>query len=168
MNEKPGASKSQEPLEAIVGRLLAANKLTLALAESCTGGLLGHRLTQVPGCSIYLLGGIIAYSYEAKERLLNVRHDSLYTHGAVSALVALEMARGARLAFMADIGVSVTGIAGPTGETPDKPVGLVYLALSTRSHEHWEQHLWDSDRSGNKARSAEAALEMLYHFVSGL
>jgi len=154
-----------EKLEVIVGHMLAERKLKLATAESCTGGLVGHRLTNVPGSSGYLEGGVIAYSYEAKERLLGVHHDTLYEHGAVSAETALEMARGARKALGADIGIAVTGIAGPGGGLPGKPVGLVYIALSARTVERVEHFVWDSDREGNKALSAEAALAMLKEFL---
>ena len=152
-------------LENEVGELLVEKKLTLGLAESCTGGLVGHRLTEMPGCSAYFRGGVVAYAYEAKERLLGVRHTTIYDHGAVSAETALEMARGARRVLGADIGLSVTGIAGPTGGTPDKPVGLVYVALSTRTGERYERHVWDGDRSGNKALSAEAALDLLCRYL---
>jgi PncC family amidohydrolase len=151
----------QDPLEVWVGRLLTAKNLTLALAESCTGGLVSHRLTEVPGSSAYFLGGIVSYANTAKEQLLGVNHNTLYNYGAVSAETALKMAQGARLALGADIGLSVTGIAGPTGGTPDKPVGLVYVALASRSEERCERHVWESDRSGNKALSAEAALDLL-------
>jgi PncC family amidohydrolase len=154
-----------EKLEVIVGHMLAERKLKLATAESCTGGLVGHRLTNVPGSSDYLEGGVIAYSYEAKERLLGVHHNTLYEHGAVSAETALEMARGARKALGADIGIAVTGIAGPGGGLPGKPVGLVYIALSARTYERVERFVWDSDREGNKAYSAEAALAMLKEFL---
>ena len=154
-----------EKLEVIVGHMLAERKLKLATAESCTGGLVGHRLTNVPGSSSYLEGGVIAYSYEAKERLLGVHHDTLYEHGAVSAETALEMARGVRKALGADIGIAVTGIAGPSGGLPGKPVGLVYIALSARTVERVEHFVWDSDREGNKALSAEAALAMLKEFL---
>lgn len=154
-----------EKLEVIVGHMLAERKLKLATAESCTGGLVGHRLTNVPGSSGYLEGGVIAYSYEAKERLLGVHHDTLYEHGAVSAETALEMARGVRKALGADIGIAVTGIAGPGGGLPGKPVGLVYIALSARMYERVEHFVWDSDREGNKAYSAEAALAMLKEFL---
>ena len=154
-----------EKLEVIVGQMLAERKLKLATAESCTGGLVGHRLTNVPGSSGYFEGGIIAYSYEAKERLLGVHHATLYEHGAVSAETAIEMARGARKAFGTDIGVAVTGIAGPGGGLPGKSVGLVYIALSARTYERVEHFVWDSDRDGNKALSAEAALAMLKEFL---
>lgn len=154
-----------DKLEVIVGQWMAERKLKLATAESCTGGLLGHRITDVPGSSTYYEGGIIAYSYEAKERLLGVHHDTLYEHGAVSAETALEMARGARRELGTDIGISITGIAGPGGGMPGKPVGLVYIALSARNSERVEHYLWESDREGNKRRSADAALEMLREFL---
>jgi PncC family amidohydrolase len=156
---------NQEPLEKQIGELLTAKNQTLAVAESCTGGLLGHRLTEVPGSSTYFLGGVVAYAYDVKERLLGVKHDTLYNYGAVSRETALEMARGARRVLGTDIGLSVTGIAGPTGGTPDKPVGLVYIALSTRDSEQCERHVWKSDRSGNKALSAEAALDLLRRYL---
>ena len=154
-----------EKLEVIVGQMLAERKLKLATAESCTGGLVGHRLTNVPGSSGYFQGGIIAYSYEAKERLLGVHHDTLYEHGAVSAETALEMARGARKALGTDIGIAVTGIAGPGGGLPGKPVGLVYIALSARTYERVERFVWNSDRESNKMQSAEVALAMLKEFL---
>jgi nicotinamide-nucleotide amidase len=154
-----------DKLEEIVGRMLAERKLTLAVAESCTGGLLGHRITNVPGSSDYFQGGIIAYSYDAKERLLGVHHDTLYERGAVSEETALEMARGARKALGTDVAVSITGIAGPSGGLPGKPVGLVYIALSARNEERVKRFVWDSDREGNKARSAEAALAMLKEYL---
>jgi len=157
-----------DKLEAVVGRMLAERKLTLSVAESCTGGLLGHRITDVPGSSGYFEGGIIAYSYEAKERLLNVHHSTLYQRGAVSPETALEMARGARTALGTDIGLSVTGIAGPGGGMLDKPVGLVYIALSARNTERVERFVWNSDREGNKALSAEAALAMLKQYLEQL
>lgn len=150
-----------ESLEAQVGLALRRRGLTLAVAESCTGGLIGHRLTNVPGSSDYFLGGIVAYAYEAKERLLGVHHQTLYEHGAVSRETCLEMARGARMALGADIGIAVTGIAGPTGGLPDKPVGLTWIAISTRDEEQAEQHTWSGDRDENKRLSAEAALQML-------
>jgi len=154
-----------DTLEQIVGRMLAECKLTLAVAESCTGGLLGHRITNVAGSSEYFEGGVIAYSYDAKERLLSVHHDTLYEHGAVSPETALEMARGARKALGADIGLSITGIAGPGGGLPGKPVGLTFIGLSARNVERVERFVWESDREGNKVLSADAALEMLKEFL---
>ena len=150
-----------EPLELLVGKALKSRGRTLALAESCTGGLVGHRITEVPGSSEYLLGGIVAYAYEAKERQLGVHHQTLYEHGAVSRETAIEMARGARHAFGADIGLAVTGIAGPGGGMPDKPVGTTWIAVSSREGEWAEKHTWNGDRSSNKGRSAEAAMNLL-------
>ncbi|HLE27073.1 MAG TPA: CinA family protein [Anaerolineales bacterium] len=155
-------------LEILVGQLLTQHKLTLAVAESCTGGLVGHRLTNVPGSSTYFLGGVVAYAYDAKEDLLGVSHNTLYDHGAVSEETAREMARGVRRALGADIGVSVTGIAGPGGGMPDKPVGLAWVALSTREGEHAKRFVWDGDRITNKEKSAEAALEMVREYLEGL
>ena len=156
-----------EPMELRLAQAFRARGWTLALAESCTGGLIGHRLTNIPGSSDYFLGGIVAYAYEAKERLLAVRHQTLYEHGAVSRETAIEMARGARLALGADVGVSVTGIAGPAGGLPDKPVGLTWVAVSTRDGERAEQFLWKGDRLANKELSADAALDLMLQTVEG-
>jgi PncC family amidohydrolase len=153
-------------IEVKAGELLSRIGMTLAVAESCTGGLLGHRITNVAGSSAYFLGGIIAYAYEAKERLLEVRHATLYEHGAVSEETAMEMARGARRALRADIGLSVTGIAGPGGGMPGKPVGLTWVALSARDGDWAERHVWDGDREQNKAMSADAALHFLISRLS--
>jgi PncC family amidohydrolase len=150
-----------DPIEAQVGQTLRRRGLTLAVGESCTGGLIGHRLTNMPGSSDYFLGGIVAYAYEAKERLLDVHHQTLYEHGAVSRETAIEMARGARHALGADIGLAVTGIAGPTGGLPGKPVGLTWIAFSTRDREVAQSHQWTGDRAENKRLSAEAALAFL-------
>lgn len=152
-------------LEAEIGALLKAQGRTLATAESCTGGLLGHRITNVPGSSTYYLGGVIAYANEAKEALLGVRRETLLAHGAVSAETALEMARGARQRLGADMAVAVTGIAGPSGGSADKPVGLVYIALSAPDGERWERHVWPGNRLENKERSAEAALRLLLGYL---
>lgn len=157
----------EEPLEVQVGSALRAKGWTLALGESCTGGLVGHRITNVPGSSDYFLGGVVAYAYEAKERLLHVRHETLYTHGAVSGETAQEMALGARLALGADVGLSITGIAGPDGGLPEKPVGLVWLAVSTRAGQKAERHVWQGDRLAIKTQSTEAALALLLRTVEG-
>ncbi len=156
---------SNTQLEKVVGELLRAQGLTLSVAESCTGGLLSHHLTNVPGSSDYFIGGVVTYAYDAKERVLNVRHDTLYDYGAVSEQTALEMARGARWLFHTDVALSVTGIAGPGGGLPDKPVGLTYIALSARDREVCQRFVWDSDREGNKIRSTQAALEILTTYL---
>jgi PncC family amidohydrolase len=152
-------------VEQAIGALLVEQGLTLATAESCTGGLVAHRITNVPGSSTYYLGGFIAYANEAKEALLGVRHETLLAHGAVSEETAREMARGARQRIGAAIGVSVTGIAGPTGGTPDKPVGLVYIALSTSEAELCEHHIWQGNRLKNKEQSAQAALQLVLAYL---
>ena len=155
-------------LEAAIGQALIKSNLTLAVAESCTGGLIGHRITNVPGSSAYFLGGIVSYSYDAKERLLGVSHATLYDFGAVSEETAREMARGARRAIGADIGLSVTGIAGPGGAMPGKPVGLTWVALSARDADQARQFIWSGDREENKAQSAEAALALLRDYLQSL
>lgn len=159
-------SNKNEPLEVVVGKLMRERKLTLAVAESCTGGLIMHRLTNVAGSSAFLLGGIVAYAYEAKVKLLGVKQDELLRHGAVSEIVASQMARGVRDALAADISLSVTGIAGPGGGTPEKPVGLTYLALNAGTFERVVRRVWDQDREGNKQCSAEAALGLLFDYLT--
>jgi len=141
--------------------LLKARGLTLAVAESCTGGLVGHALTNVPGSSDSFLGGIIAYSNAVKRDLLGVPEELLMAHGAVSRPVAIAMAQGVRRALGVDVGLAVTGIAGPAGGTPEKPVGTVHIAVVGPWGEAAEHHVWDADRVGNKVRSALAALELL-------
>jgi PncC family amidohydrolase len=152
-------------VEEAIGSLLLDHHLTLVTAESCTGGLVAHRITNVPGSSSYYLGGFIAYANEVKEALLGVRHETLLAHGAVSEETAREMARGARQRIGADVGVSITGIAGPTGGTPDKPVGLVYIALSTTEADLFERHIWQGNRLENKEQSAEATLQLLFTYL---
>ena len=148
-------------LENEVGRLLAERGLTLATAESCTGGLVAHRITNVPGSSEYYLGGFVAYAYEAKEVFLGVRHETLVAHGAVSVETAREMAKGVRERLGADLGLSVTGIAGPGGGTPEKPVGLVYVALSAPGVDLCQRYVWQGDRAANEAQSVDAALQLV-------
>ena len=160
-------TQNDEPLESNLGRLMTDAGLTLAVAESCTGGLIGHRITNVAGSSDYFLGGVIAYAYDAKERILGVAHDVLYDYGAVSEEVALEMARGARRLLGADIAVAVTGIAGPGGGMPGKPVGLVYIALSARDEARCERFVWAGDRETNKNLSADAALRLVIRYLRG-
>ena len=152
-------------VEEAIGNLLTQRGQTLTTAESCTGGLLSHRITNVPGSSAYFLGGLITYSNEAKEALLNVSHATLLAHGAVSEETAREMARGARRRLGADIAVSVTGIAGPSGGTPEKPVGLVYIALSAPDSERCQRHLWHGDRIANKEQSTDAALKLILSYL---
>ncbi len=156
-----------ESLEEQVGGLLRERGLTLALAESCTGGLLANRVTDVPGSSAYFVGGVVAYAYEAKVGLLSVTWDTLRAHGAVSRETVIEMARGARVALGADLAVSVSGIAGPGGGLPDKPVGTTWIGLSTTEGDWARQFVWDGDRAQNKAYSADAAFQFLLDYLGG-
>jgi nicotinamide-nucleotide amidase len=150
-----------ERMEEVVGLRLAVGGFTLATAESCTGGLVAERVTEVPGSSVYFREGVVAYSNEAKVRLLGVPSDLIAEYGAVSAPVAEAMADGVRLRADADFGVSVTGIAGPDGGTEDKPVGLVYLALSDDAHTEHRKLLLPGDRQLIRWRASQAALDLL-------
>lgn len=154
-------------LEEMLREIMHARGLTLAAAESCTGGLVADRITNVSGSSEYFPGGVVAYAYEAKVNLLGVSWDTLNVHGAVSAETVLEMARGARKIFNADIGISVSGIAGPTGGLPEKPVGTTWFGLATSEGE-WSRHfLWNGDRIQNKHYSSEAALQFVVDYLEG-
>jgi PncC family amidohydrolase len=148
-----------------VGQVLGSRELTLATAESCTGGLVGHLLTEIPGSSAWYVGGAVVYSDELKRRMAAVPADLLATHGAVSAEVAEALAMGIRTSLGTDLGLAVTGIAGPTGATPTKPVGLVYLGVSDRDGVVVDRHVWLGDRSANKRASAAAALRLLLERV---
>jgi len=148
-------------LETIIVRLLTEQKLTLALAESCTGGGLAHRVTNVPGASAVFLGGIVAYSNAAKQRFLGVRAETLARHGAVSEPVARAMAEGAREKFGADFALAVTGIAGPAGGTKAKPVGTVFIALAGAPGTVVERKFNPCGRERFKDLTAQQALEML-------
>lgn len=158
-------STSLADLSRRVGALLRKKGLTLALAESCTGGLVSDSITDTPGSSDYFLGGIVAYSNAAKEQLLGVRAETLAAYGAVSAACAAEMAQGARRAFGAHLAVSITGIAGPGGGTPAKPVGLAFLHLSAPDAEVGRQLQGGNDRRSNKVASAGAALQLLIWYL---
>ena len=157
----------KQPLEVVVGELLREHGLRLAVAESCTGGLIGHLLTNVPGSSTYYMGSVTAYAYEAKVRLLGVSWETLEKHGAVSRATVLEMARGVRRALAADVGLAVSGIAGPGGGTPEKPVGLTWVGLSTPHLQFARDYYWHGDRLENKAASADAALRLLVEHLQG-
>jgi PncC family amidohydrolase len=161
----------EQPLEVEVGFWLRQKGLKLVVGESCTGGLVGHLLTNVAGSSDYYLGSVTAYAYEAKEKLLGVRHETLLQYGAVSAETALEMARGARTALAGEfpldslVGISITGIAGPGGGMPGKPVGLTWFGLSATGYEKAWKFIWDGDRLENKAKSAQMALQLLLEYL---
>ena len=142
-------------------RVCVEQALTVALAESCTGGLVAHAITEVPGSSAYFRGGVVAYANEAKETLLGVDGAVLDAHGAVSAQVARAMAEGARARFEVDLAAATTGVAGPDGGTPAKPVGLVYVAVADTDQVELRRLQLTGDRGANKRDSALAALELL-------
>ena len=154
-----------KPLEVLVGEELSSQGLWLAVAESCTGGLIGHLLTNVAGSSRYYMGSVTAYANEAKVRLLGVGWETLEKYGAVSSETVIEMARGIRITLAADIGISVSGIAGPGGGTPEKPVGTVWIGLSSPSQEYSRHYLWSGDRLAVKEQSAQAALNLLLEYL---
>ncbi len=156
-----------------VGIWLRRRRLTLATAESCTGGLIGHLLTEVPGSSEYYAGGVVSYANEAKMALLGVPAGLLGMYGAVSRETALEMARGVRKALSSEldenilVGLAVTGIAGPGGATPAKPVGLTWIGLSARDFQGAWQFVWQGERSANKQSTAREALLLLLEYLQG-
>jgi PncC family amidohydrolase len=159
-----------DPLVEHARRLQAAcleRGRTVAAAESCTGGLVAHLITEVPGSSGYFRGGVVAYSDDVKRAALGVPDDVLRSHGAVSAQVAVAMAEGVRSRLGADLAVGVTGIAGPAGGTEAKPVGLVYVAVAGASGPLVRRYQWPHDREGNKRASAEAVLRLLLEAAGG-
>ncbi len=160
-------TKATSRLEEQVGALLRSRGLKLATAESCTGGLLASRITDVPGSSDYFLGGVVAYAYEAKVGVLNVSWDTLHAYGAVSSETVLEMARGACKALGADVAISVSGIAGPGGGLPNKPVGTTWFGLVTPDGEWSFLRQFDGDRLENKAQAGETALQLLADYLQG-
>ncbi len=153
--------EDEQSLEGVVLDALADAGRTLAVAESCTGGALAARLTSVPGASRAFLGGVVAYSNDAKRDLLGVDPASIEAEGAVSEAVALQLAAGARARLGADVGVATTGIAGPTGGTPDKPVGTVWLAYDDGETQRAVLLRLTTDRAVNTALSATAALDLV-------
>lgn len=157
--------QDSDTMESVVGALLKRRQLTIAVAESCTGGLIAHRLTNVPGSSDYFKMGIVAYHNKAKEKILGVQEKTPRIFGAVSPETAREMAEGVRRLAATDLGLSTTGIAGPTGATPQKPVGLVYVGLATEA----AVQVWDfqfrRDRQLNKQLFAQAALNQLRRYL---
>jgi PncC family amidohydrolase len=154
-------------LEERLGEGLRARGMTLAVAESCTGGLLASRITDVPGASDYFRGGIIAYQNDVKERLLAVPTRVLAQHGAVSEETAKAMAIGCRDLLVSDIALSITGIAGPGGGSAEKPVGLVYIALATADKVSCHRFNWGKDRLANKESSVNAALKLVLALLKG-
>ena len=163
----------EQLLEEKVGKLLRKKGLRLTVAESCTGGLVGHRITNIPGSSDYYLGSVTAYAYEVKESLLGVKHETLQKFGAVSRETVIEMAAGVRRALSGGfplenvIGVSISGIAGPGGGLPEKPVGTVWVGLSAGNGDWAWRFLWHGDRIKNKEDSAQAALQLVLDYLEG-
>ena len=150
-----------------VGAACRDRGFRIGTAESCTGGLVASAITEVPGSSDYFIGGFVTYSNELKTRLVDVPAEVLESHGAVSAQVARAMADGARRRLAVDVAVAVTGVAGPDGGTPAKPVGLTYVAVADAEGDDVRRHVWDSDRTGNKRLSAAAALDLVLARLSG-
>jgi nicotinamide-nucleotide amidase len=161
-------SEDDRELEEVVGGLLAEKELTLASAESCTGGLLGGRITGISGASRYYLGGLVTYTNEAKVNLLGVSQEIIDRFGAVSAEAAKAMAKGVIKAFGADIGVSITGIAGPTGGTEDKPVGTIFLGLAIGEKSIFKKLSLGVDRQTNRERSVTMAIELIRRGLLGI
>ena len=159
------ANRPDESLAAQAGRLLAQRGLRLAVAESCTGGLIADRLTNVPGSSAYFVGGVVAYAYEAKTSVLGVSQETLVAHGAVSRETVLEMAAGVRALLSVDIGLSISGIAGPAGGIPGKPVGTVWIGLAAPGHLDARVYLFQGNRLENKRAFADQALRLLLGYL---
>jgi PncC family amidohydrolase len=164
-----GTEANLDQLVALAARVQGAfigRGQTLATAESCTGGLVGHTLTEVAGSSDYYRGGVVSYSDDAKRDLLDVPAHVLAQHGAVSAQACVAMAQGARARLAASVAVAVTGIAGPAGGSAAKPVGLTYVAVADELHHEVRRFNWTGDRHANKVASARACLELVLEFVS--
>ena len=152
-------------LEEQLGERLRMTGGTIATAESCSGGLIAHRITNVPGSSAYFIGGVVSYSNEMKTTLLGVGDEILAEHGAVSDPVGRAMAEGAQSRFGADYAVACTGVAGPGGGTEEKPVGLVYIAVASPRGTRVERYRLDGDRQAVKEQTAELALGMLLESI---
>jgi nicotinamide-nucleotide amidase len=160
-DERPTDPDALTELAIRLGERCRARGLHVTTVESCTGGLIGHAITEVPGSSAYYVGGFVTYSDELKFMAVAVPHDVLTAHGAVSAQVAMAMASGGRQRTGADLAVAVTGIAGPDGGSEAKPVGLTYVAVADAVGVAVRRNIWPGDRHGNKVSSAVAALELL-------
>ena len=155
-------------LEQEVGNLLRQKGLTLGVVESATGGLISHLITNVPGSSDYYKGSVTAYSNEIKIKVVGVNEETINKYGAVSHQVAEEMAQGGKKVLGADICLANTGIAGPAGATPEKPVGLFYIGLSHQSGTYSQKHIFQGNREQNKRSAAEAALSWLKEYLISL
>lgn len=159
--------RDEQKMEEIVGSMLIKKKKTVAFAESCTGGRIGNLLTDVPGSSRYFLGSVIVYSNKAKVDLLNVSEKTLENHGAVSDPTACEMAEGARRIFQSDLGLSVTGIAGPDGGSKEKPVGTVHIGLSSKENTISKRYLFPGTRDQIKQHSTMMTMDWIRRYLNG-
>lgn len=155
----------RERLPDIVGQMLCAKGYTISCAESCTGGLLTSTLTDVPGSSAYVMGSVVSYSNDVKSRILHVAEGTLAAHGAVSPETARAMAEGVRNLMQTDVGVGITGIAGPGGGSPEKPVGLVYIAVSTLGKTSVEKNVFSGVRAEIKRAAVNKALAMVQEMI---
>lgn len=162
-----GEDESPDTMEAVVGRMLTERGLTVATAESCTGGLIAERLTDVPGSSAYFLGGVVSYSNEAKTAMLGVSKEVIDREGAVSESVVRAMAEGVRTRFGSDFGIATSGISGPGGGTADKPVGLVWIALATAQGIHADSFVFQIDRSRHRRLTAQVGLDWIRRHMLG-
>ncbi|MFC1932261.1 CinA family protein [Chloroflexota bacterium] len=153
-------------LEQDVGNMLHQKRLTLGVVESATGGLISHLITNIPGSSDYYAGSVTAYTNDVKIRVVGVKEETINKHGAVSSQVAEEMAQGGRKILAADICLADTGIAGPGGATPEKPVGLFYIGLSHQAGTYSQRYNFQGDREQNKRSAAEAALSWLKEYLA--
>ena len=156
-----------QTMAGVVGEHLRGESLTLAVAESCTGGLIGHLLTEMPGSSHYFMGGVIVYSNQAKVDLLQVPQKTIDTHGAVSAAAARQMAEGVKGRFQTDMGLAVTGIAGPEGGTSEKPVGTVHIGLALRHKTYCERYRFRGSRTQIKSSTAMMAMDWVRRVLNG-
>ncbi len=151
-----------------IASLLTEKKMTVALAESVTGGLASHKITNVPGSSRYFLGSVVAYSNASKVALLGLREETIKRHGAVSSQAVLEMAAGVRTVLGSDIGAAVTGIAGPAGATPGKPIGLIYFAVDDGRASRTEREVFSGSREDIKNSGAERLLQLIADHLARL
>jgi PncC family amidohydrolase len=164
---EPPTDEELRDLARRVGAACRDRGIRIGTAESCTGGLVAHLITEIPGSSDYFAGAVVSYTNEIKVGLVDVPGDVLEAHGAVSAQVARAMADGARRRLGVDVAVAVTGVAGPDGGTPAKPVGLTYVAIADARGDDVRRFVWDGDRTGNKRHSAAAALDLIISRLAG-